>query len=57
MHAWQIVKSVLAGAFGVQSGANYALDFKQASPLPYILVGIAFVVLFVLSLIGIVSLL
>jgi len=54
---WQVVKSVLAGAFGVQSDKNYQQDFNQSSPMPYILVGIAFVVLFVLSLVFLVSLL
>lgn len=53
----QVLKSVLAGAFGVQSDANYERDFKQTSPLPYIIVGIVFVVLFVLALAGLVSLL
>ncbi|MFC3093759.1 DUF2970 domain-containing protein [Alteromonas sediminis] len=54
---WHVLKSVLAGAFGVQSDKNYHQDFKQSSPVPYIVVGIVFVVVFVLSLAFLVSLL
>ncbi|WP_407331598.1 DUF2970 domain-containing protein [Enterovibrio sp. 27052020O] len=53
---WEVVKSVFAAMLGVQSDKNRQRDFKQSSMLPYILVGIIFVVLFVIGLIGLVSL-
>lgn len=46
---WNVVKSVAASVFGVQSDANYKSDFQQSSFVPYAIVG----VLFVLGLIGI----
>jgi hypothetical protein len=52
---WQVIKSVLASAFGVQSDTNYERDFSHNSIVPYVLVGIVFVVLLVLGLIGVVS--
>ncbi|MCU7553320.1 DUF2970 domain-containing protein [Alteromonas sp. ASW11-19] len=45
-----VILSVLASAFGVQSQQNYQRDFNQASPLTYIIVGVVFVALFVVSL-------
>ncbi|MGJ8679493.1 DUF2970 domain-containing protein [Paraglaciecola sp.] len=45
---WQVFKSVAASMLGVQSEANYKSDFEQPSILPYIVVGI----IFVLGLIG-----
>ncbi|WP_394212504.1 DUF2970 domain-containing protein [Enterovibrio calviensis] len=53
---WEVVKSVFAAMLGVQSDKNRQRDFKQSSMLPYILVGVVFVVLFVMGLIGVVSL-
>ncbi len=50
-----IVKSVFAAMFGVQSDKNRQRDFKQSSMVPYIVVGVVFVVLFVLGLMAIVS--
>ena len=50
-----IVKSVAASAFGVQSAANRERDFQQQSVVPYIIVGVIFVALFVLTLVFIVS--
>lgn len=47
---WQVLKSVAASMFGVQSHANYERDFKQTSVVPYVVVGVVFVVLFVLGL-------
>lgn len=51
----QIVLSVLASAFGVQSHANYKRDFSQTTVLPFILVGVVLVVLLIISLIVLVS--
>ena len=51
-----VIKSVAASAIGVQSSANRERDFEQNSVVPYILVGVVFVVLFVLTLAFVVSL-
>ena len=53
---WQVIKSVAASAFGVQSHKNYQQDFQQSSFMPYLIVGIVFVVLFVIGLVGVVNL-
>ena len=53
---WQVIKSVAASAFGVQSQKNYQQDFQQTSFLPFLIVGITFVVLFVMGLVGVVNL-
>ena len=42
--------------FGVQSEQNRHFDFQQTSFLPYLIVGVLFVALFVLGLIGLVNL-
>lgn len=47
--------SVLAAALGVQSKKNLEDDFQQSSPFPFIVAGIVFTVLFVLTLILIVK--
>ncbi|MBL4681961.1 MAG: DUF2970 domain-containing protein [Pseudomonadales bacterium] len=52
----QIAKSVVAAAFGVQSSKNHERDFARGNPLAYILGGIIFTVLFVLAIMGVVSL-
>jgi|TARA_B100000780_G_scaffold277383_2_gene247948 uncharacterized membrane protein len=51
----KVVQSVLASAFGVQSQQKYQQDFSQTAIAPYIVVGIIFVVLLVLGLIGLVN--
>ncbi len=52
----QVMMSVFAAAFGVQKDENYERDFTTGSPLPFILGGILFTVLFVLTLVGVVFL-
>ena len=52
----QVMMSVFAAAFGVQKDENYERDFTTGSPLPYIVGGILFTVLFVLTIIGVVML-
>ena len=52
----QIALSVVAAAFGVSTNKNRERDFSQSSPIPYIIGGIVFTVVFVLSIIGVVSL-
>lgn len=52
----QILKSVLASAFGVQSAKNRQQDFENsASVLPYLIVGILFVTIFVVGLVFLVN--
>jgi diacylglycerol kinase len=50
-----IVKSVAASAFGVQSAANRERDFEQQSVVPYIVVGVIFVIIFIAVLLVVVS--
>ena len=50
-----VIKSVLAAMFGVQSEENRERDFKHGKASHFIAVGIAFTVIFVLVLIAIVS--
>jgi diacylglycerol kinase len=52
---WDVFKSVAASVFGVQSSANRERDFQQQSFVPYVVVGVIFVVVLVISLALIVS--
>lgn len=49
-----IVKSVFAAAFGVQSQRNRERDFGQGSYRHFVVAGIVFTVLFVLTLVTVV---
>lgn len=49
-----VVKSVLAAFFGVQSGRNRERDFQHGKPGHFILVGVMATVLFVLLVYGVV---
>ena len=51
-----IVLSTLAAAIGVQSSKNRERDFAQGSPLPFIVAGVIFTVLFILAVVTVVSL-
>jgi hypothetical protein len=51
-----VIKSVAASAIGVQSNANRERDFAQNSIIPYVVVGVVFVAIFVLTLALVVSL-
>ncbi|MDF3931211.1 DUF2970 domain-containing protein [Pseudomonas citronellolis] len=53
---WQMLQSVLAAAFGVQSGKNRARDFTYGKPSHFIFLGIAFTLVFVLVLYALVRL-
>ncbi len=53
---WQMLHSVLAAAFGVQSGKNRARDFSQGKPGHFIAIGLLFTLVFVLLLVGVVKL-
>lgn len=52
----QILQSVLAGALGVQSGKNRERDFSLGKPSHFILMGVIFTLLFILTILGIVKL-
>jgi len=52
----QMMQSVLAAAFGVQSGKNRARDFTHGKPSHFVILGIVFTVIFALTLFGIVKL-
>lgn len=51
-----IVLSTLAAAIGVQSQKNRERDFAHGSPLPFIVAGIVFTLLFILTVITVVNL-
>jgi len=52
----QMLGSVLAATFGVQSGKNRARDFSHGKPSHFIILGVGFTVLFVLIVLGVVKL-
>jgi len=52
----KVVFSVIAAAFGVQNSKNSERDFTTGNPLVFIAAGLIFAVLFVMAIIGIVSL-
>ncbi|WP_434557649.1 DUF2970 domain-containing protein [Pseudomonas sp. Z4-20] len=52
----QMMHSVLAAALGVQSNKNRARDFTHGKPTHFVILGIAFTVIFALTLFGIVKL-
>lgn len=53
---WQMLHSVLAAAFGVQSGKNRARDFTHGKPSHFIILGVGFTLAFVLLLYALVRL-
>lgn len=53
---WQMLGSVMAAAFGVQSKKNRERDFSQGKPMHFIVLGIGFTVAFVLIMAFIVQL-
>jgi len=52
----QVAKSVLSGMFGVQSSKNRERDFTKGKPIHYVVVGLLFTVIFILTLVGVVKL-
>ena len=50
-----VVKSVLASFFGVQSDKNRERDFQQGSPAQFIVVGLVLTILFIVAMIAIVK--
>ncbi|WP_397453497.1 DUF2970 domain-containing protein [Pseudomonas sp. NA-150] len=53
---WQMMQSVMAAAFGVQSGKNRERDFTHGKPSHFIFLGLLFTIIFGLTLFGIVQL-
>ena len=53
---WQMLGSTLAAAVGVQSSRNRHRDFTRGKASHFIFMGIAFTAIFVLAMIGLVSL-
>jgi hypothetical protein len=53
---WQMLGSVLAAAVGVQNSRNRERDFTSGKASHFIILGIAFTVVFVLVLVGVVNL-
>ena len=53
---WDVVKSTLAAALGVQSNKNRERDFKHGSIATFAVAGTLFTVIFILIVIGVVKL-
>ncbi|WP_153787234.1 DUF2970 domain-containing protein [Pseudomonas sp. EMN2] len=53
---WQMLQSILAAAFGVQSGKNRARDFTYGKASHFIVMGTLFTLVFIFVLIGLVQL-
>ncbi len=53
---WQVICSVFAAGFGVQSRENKVRDFSRGRPLQFIAAGLLFTVAFLVSLIVVVNL-
>lgn len=51
----EVMFSVLASAFGVQSSKNRKRDFARGNPIHFIIVGILFTVVFVVGMIMLVN--
>lgn len=52
---WQVICSVFAAGFGVQSRENKVRDFTLGKPGQFIIAGVLFTVLFTVSLIVVVN--
>lgn len=52
----EMLQSVVAAAFGVQSGKNRARDFSRGKPSHFIALGLIFTALFVVVLFALVQL-
>ena len=53
---WEILGSTFAAAFGVQSYANRKRDFTRGNAVHFIIAGVLFVAVFVVSMIVFVNL-
>jgi len=52
---WQVICSVFAAGFGVQSKENKVRDFSSGRPHQFIIVGVLFTMAFMLGLIAIIN--
>ncbi|MCS5712525.1 DUF2970 domain-containing protein [Candidatus Berkiella aquae] len=52
----QVISSVLAAMFGVQSAKNRERDFSKGEPWHYAVVGLIFTIIFILIVYGVVQL-
>lgn len=52
----EMLHSVLAAAFGVQSGKNRSRDFSRGKPSHFIILGVLFTIVFALGLFAVVKL-
>ena len=52
----EMLLSVVSAAFGVQSGKNRARDFSRGKPSHFIFLGLAFTLVFILVIFGVVKL-
>jgi hypothetical protein len=53
---WEMLQSILAAAIGVQSGKNRSRDFSRGKPSHFVILGVAFTLVFVLAIIAVVKL-
>jgi hypothetical protein len=53
---FQVLKSVFAGFFGVQSSRNRERDFTQGRPAHYVIIGLLFTLAFILTVWAVVRL-
>lgn len=51
----EVASSCLAAAFGIQNKANKERDFSRGKPMQFVIVGVVFTVLFLTTVITIVS--
>ncbi|VAW65531.1 hypothetical protein MNBD_GAMMA11-1668 [hydrothermal vent metagenome] len=51
-----IIKSTVAAACGIQTNSNRVRDFENGKPSTFIIAGLVFVTIFILSMYGIVQL-
>lgn len=51
-----MLQSVIAAAFGVQSGKNRSRDFSRGKPSHFIILGLLFTLVFILVIFGVVKL-
>jgi hypothetical protein len=52
---WQVICSVFAAGFGVQSKENKVRDFSRGKPLQFIVAGLVLTIAFLVGLITIVN--
>jgi len=53
---WQVIMSVLAAGFGVQSSKNRERDFRHGKPGQFVIIALIFTIMFVLFVWGLVVL-